>query len=256
MWVLALDTTTRDGSVALVRDDAVVVARPGEAGVSHAERVPSDLRSVLAEAGVKLAEVDLFAVATGPGGFTGLRIGLAAVQGLATALDRPVAGVPSLAALAWDLLERESHLTTAAAWMDASRGEVFAAAYARRCDAPTDDAAARPGAAAPARSWPMIDIAPATAASPAGTIAAWQTSVPQDTPIAAACTAEASAVATAAGRVVVAPATLLAGVIGRIAWRMHTAGQSGAAASLAPEYVRRPDVEIERDRQRASGVRG
>ena len=83
MWVLALDTTTRDGSVALIRNDTVVLARPGDPGVSHAERVPADLRAILAEAGLALGAVDVFAVATGPGGFTGLRIGLAAVQGLA-----------------------------------------------------------------------------------------------------------------------------------------------------------------------------
>ena len=76
MWVLALDTTSRDGSVALIRDDAVVIARPGDAGVSHAERIPADLRAILADAGLPLGAVDVFAVATGPGGFTGLRIGV------------------------------------------------------------------------------------------------------------------------------------------------------------------------------------
>ncbi len=131
MWVLALDTTSRDGSVALIRDDAVVLARPGDAAVSHAERIPADLRAILADAGLPLHAVDVFAVATGPGGFTGLRIGLAAVQGLALALDRPTAGAPSLDALAWDVLERTPEAVTAGAWMDASRGEVFAAAFTR-----------------------------------------------------------------------------------------------------------------------------
>ncbi|MEZ5418660.1 MAG: tRNA (adenosine(37)-N6)-threonylcarbamoyltransferase complex dimerization subunit type 1 TsaB [Vicinamibacterales bacterium] len=96
-----LDTTTRDGSVALIRNDDVVVERPGDPAWTHAERLPADLRAVLAEAGLALSEVDLVAVATGPGAFTGLRIGLAAAQGLALALDRPAAGVPTLGALAW-----------------------------------------------------------------------------------------------------------------------------------------------------------
>ena len=76
MWVLALDTTSRDGSVALVRDDVVVLARPGDAAVSHAERIPADLRAILADAGLTLHDVDVFAVATGPGpGVTDVSIG-------------------------------------------------------------------------------------------------------------------------------------------------------------------------------------
>lgn len=242
MWVLALDTTTRDGSVALVHDDAIVVARPGDAAVSHAERVPADLRAVLADAGVALSAIDLFAVATGPGGFTGLRIGMAAVQGLASALDRPTAGVPSLGALAWHALEEMPAAPAAAAWMDASRGEVFAAAYRRAVDV--------------AESWPLVPIAPASAAAAADTVTAWHGHVPPATLVVAACRAEAAAVAVGAGYLVVPPASLLAGVIGRLAWRMHRAGHTGPPAALAPEYVRRPDVEIERDRRRAAGTPG
>lgn len=239
MWVLALDTTTRDGSVALVRDDDVVVARPGEAGVSHAERVPADLRALLADAGLGLAAVDLFAVATGPGGFTGLRIGLAAVQGLALALDRPAVGVPSLGALAWDLLEREPGATAAGAWIEASRGEVFAAAYARQ-------------GATGHSSWPLTVLAAPSADTPAGTLAAWQTQVPAGMPVAAACPAPWSAPAAAAGYRIEAPAASLAAVVGRLAWRLHVQGLTGPPGALTPEYVRRPDVELERDRQRAA----
>jgi tRNA threonylcarbamoyladenosine biosynthesis protein TsaB len=243
MWVLALDTTSRDGSVALLRDDTVVVARPGDARVSHAERIPADLRAILADAGLALHAVDVFAVATGPGGFTGLRIGLAAVQGAALALDRPTAGVPSLDALAWDVLDRMPEAATAGAWMDASRGEVFAAAFTR------------PSAATPP-GWPLTPCAPATAASPAATLAAWRAQVPAGTTIAAACQPAAAAEASAAGYVMTPPAEHLAAVVGRLAWRLHQLGRTGPPATLAPEYVRRPDVEIERDRKRAAGLAG
>jgi tRNA threonylcarbamoyladenosine biosynthesis protein TsaB len=243
MWVLALDTTSRDGSVALLRDDAVVLARPGDPHVSHAERIPSDLRAILADAGLALGAVDLFAVATGPGGFTGLRIGLAAVQGLALALDRPTAGVPSLDALAWDVLERMPESAMAGAWMDASRGEVFAAAFSR--PAATTDS-----------DWPLTPLAPATAASPAATLAAWRTQVSADTAVAAACQPAAAAAARAAGYVMTPPPVHLAAVVGRLGWRLHQLGRTGAPANLAPEYVRRPDVEIERDRMRAAGLVG
>jgi len=241
MWVLALDTTSRDGSVALVRDDAVVLARPGDAAVSHAERIPADLRAILADAGLTLHDVDVFAVATGPGGFTGLRIGLAAIQGLALALDRPTAGVPSLDALAWDVLDRVPAAATAGAWMDASRGEVFAAAFAR------------PEATAPP-AWPLTPCAPATAASPAATLAAWTAAVPAGTPLAAACQPAAAAEAAGAGYPTTPPAAHLAAVVGRLGWRLHELGRTGPPDRLAPEYVRRPDVELERDRKRAAGL--
>lgn len=233
MWVLALDTTTRDGSVALVRDDDVVIARPGEAAFSHAERLPADLRDLLAAAGLSLADIDLVAVATGPGGFTGLRIGLAAAQGLALALDRPTAGVPSLDALIWDLFEREPDTMVAGAWMEAARGEVFAAA-ARRPNA-TD-------------GWPLTPLLRPTAAPPAETLQVWRASLPLATPVATADLGAAAGALSAAGYRAVTPAPLLAATVGRVAVRMHRLGLTGAPSTLTPEYVRRPDVELVRSR--------
>lgn len=238
MWVLALDTTTRDGSVALVRDDDVVVERAGDPAWSHAERLPTEFQVVLAEAGLSLGAIDLIAVATGPGGFTGLRIGLAAAQGLALALDRPAAGVPTLATLAWQVLEARPDAATVGAWLEASRGEVFAAAY-------------RPPSPDRGPAWPLADLAPPTAASPLDTAATWRGVVPPGSPLAGACSAAAIAVAVEAGYDVVATTRLLAGSVGRLAWRAHLRDGSHRPNQLAPVYVRRPDVEIERDRRRA-----
>jgi tRNA A37 threonylcarbamoyladenosine modification protein TsaB len=127
--------------------------------------------------------------------------------------------------------------------MDASRGEVFAAAFTR------------PSAATPP-GWPLTPLAPATAASPAATLAAWRTQVPAGAAVAAACQPAAAGEAQAAGYVVVPPADHLAAVVGRLGWRLHQRGRTGPPAGLAPEYVRRPDVEIERDRKRAAGLAG
>lgn len=237
MWVLALDTTTREGSVAVVRDDTVVLARPGTAGVSHAERVPADLRAALGDAGITLAQVHLLAVASGPGAFTGLRIGLAAMQGLALAAGRPVIGVPALDAWAWGLLGARG-ATTAGAWLDASRGEVFAAAF---------ETQASPGDP----PYPLPPLVPACAASPDEILAAWHPLVPPGTPIALAGDRDLAGVVAAAGYVPVAPEPLAA-LVGRLAARAHRAGLAGTPAALAPVYVRRPDVEIERERQRAA----
>ena len=123
MVVLALDTTTRAGSCALVRDSVVMLERSSDTA-EYASRLPRDLMLLLDEAGVDLAGVDVFAVATGPGSFTGLRIGIATMQGLAFAGGKPLIGVSTL-----DALAREAAAARTATWIDAWRGEVYAAVY-------------------------------------------------------------------------------------------------------------------------------
>jgi tRNA threonylcarbamoyladenosine biosynthesis protein TsaB len=134
MLVLALDTTTRQGSVALVRDGVVLDVYEGDAGVTHGERLPGDLIRMLDRQHIAVGDVDLFAVAAGPGSFTGLRIGIATMQGLAFANGKGVIGVSAL-----DALHHASHSPLAprlrpltgqvGVWMDAHRGEVFSAFY-------------------------------------------------------------------------------------------------------------------------------
>src|SRR5512135_3421143 len=96
MRVLALDSTTRAGSVALVDDDRVVDERAGDGSRTHGERLPAELAAL----GAPWPTVDVFAVAAGPGSFTGLRIGIATMQGLALVTGRRVVGVSTLDALA------------------------------------------------------------------------------------------------------------------------------------------------------------
>jgi tRNA threonylcarbamoyladenosine biosynthesis protein TsaB len=125
--VLALDTTTRAGGAAVVRDGVILLEHTGDPAITHGQRLPRDLMRLLDEAGVDLAEVDIFAVAAGPGSFTGLRVGIATVQGLAMAAGRRVVPVPTLEALA---RAGRNGVNRVAPWMDAQRGEVFAAVYA------------------------------------------------------------------------------------------------------------------------------
>ena len=120
--ILSVETATLSGSVALSRGEQVLAAFAGDSGVSHSNTLLKDIDKILSEAALDLPEIDLFAVATGPGSFTGLRIGIATVKALAATLDRPCAGIPTLQAVA--LAAGESQHSVAL--LPAGRGEVFA----------------------------------------------------------------------------------------------------------------------------------
>jgi tRNA threonylcarbamoyladenosine biosynthesis protein TsaB len=113
MLVLAFDTATDVATSALVRDGETL----GELS-SRAVRVLADAHDLLAGAELEPSELNALVVGTGPGSFTGIRIGLAAALGLALALDVPVAGVSTLAALA-------AGAPGAVPVIDARRREVF-----------------------------------------------------------------------------------------------------------------------------------
>jgi tRNA threonylcarbamoyladenosine biosynthesis protein TsaB len=119
MHVLAFDTATDRASAALVAD-GVVLERGGDARGSAARDVLALVHGLLGEAGVRLADVGGIAVGTGPGSFTGLRIGIATGEALADGAGLPVAGVSTLHALLHHAPDG------AVAVVDARRREVFA----------------------------------------------------------------------------------------------------------------------------------
>jgi len=147
--LLALDTATPSTVAGVLLDDGrVVEARddpPAGARGRHAGRLLVLVEQALAQAGVQWREVDRIAVGVGPGGFTGLRIGIATARALAQGHGLPLVPVSSLAALALGAGGPGS--AAIAAVIDARRGEVFAAAWAagRELLAP---AALAPGALA------------------------------------------------------------------------------------------------------------
>src|SRR6185436_3238007 len=120
--ILSVETATMAGSVALSRGDEIVGVVSGDPRVSHSNTLLGDVDKLLTDTRVELSEIDLFAAATGPGSFTGLRIGLATIKALSATLARPTAGIPTLEAVALSGGTSKASV----ALLPAGRGEVFA----------------------------------------------------------------------------------------------------------------------------------
>ncbi len=237
MLVLALDTTIRGGSCALARDGAVLRQHPGRASESQASRLPRELMVLLEEAHTLLADVDIFAVATGPGSFTGLRVGIATMQGLAFAGGKPLIGVSTFDALAAIAAETDPESIDErgrpagargarpriATWVDAWRGDVFAALYEgdREVEAPV---VAHPDDLLAQMSGPCVFIGDGAAVH-AGRIR--------------------EALGTEA-RVAEPADPPLAGAIARLAAGRAAAGEAPPPHAIRPLYVRRSDAELAR----------
>jgi tRNA threonylcarbamoyladenosine biosynthesis protein TsaB len=231
--ILALDSSTRAGSVAVARGDELLAIVEGDASRTHGERVPEEIERALAMAGVAARDLDLLAVSSGPGAFTGLRIGLAAIQGLAMVLGKLVVGVSALDALA-DTARTEFDVTAGgrvATWMDAQRGEIFAAAY--RVGGPEPDVVMEPMVGSPTAMLQVLPFAPADAITFVGDGAGHhRQQIERARPAAR----------------VVPSMPLLAPALARLAQRRAEAGAAGPPHALQPLYVRRPDAELDRER--------
>jgi tRNA threonylcarbamoyladenosine biosynthesis protein TsaB len=126
MKILAVDTSTTSGSVALLDGSKVMVEWTLQSAQTHNRRLLSSIDSVLGELGWSLDQVEGFAVTTGPGSFTGLRIGLTTIKTLAWTLKKPYVGIPSLDALAAPLSFASLPVCTL---VDAHRNEVYSAMF-------------------------------------------------------------------------------------------------------------------------------
>ncbi len=124
MNVLAFDTTRREGSLALWLGDAIAEARLVEAPDGFGSVLYQQLDELLARHGTTLAEMDGFAAASGPGSFTGIRVGLSAVKALAEIHGTPAVAVSNLKAIA-----AAGSAELRIPLLDARRGEVFVACY-------------------------------------------------------------------------------------------------------------------------------
>jgi tRNA threonylcarbamoyladenosine biosynthesis protein TsaB len=103
MLILALDTSGRTASCALCRDGEIIEYAARDSMLDHSSTLLPLCEELLARHGLQAAAVDAFAAVRGPGSFTGIRIGAAAVKGLAFSLARPCAGISSMEAAAWSM---------------------------------------------------------------------------------------------------------------------------------------------------------
>jgi len=237
MVILALETATRRGSMALFVDGECHSAE-GDERRTHAERLPGAVTAWLDGLGRTVRDVDTFAVVSGPGSFTGIRVGMAAAQGFALATGKRVIPVPTLEAVASGWLESEpasASPVVVAPCLDGQRGDVFLAAFERREGERLEDCRTlvAPHAARPA------DAAASLAAlrSPHPIVVVGEGEQYEPVFKAALPAARLESL-----RVPIALAAV------RLAARR--ASQALAPHALMPIYLRRPDAELARARVR------
>ena len=213
--VLAVDTTHEIGSLALAHGEALIEQVSLQAPGGFAHVIYGHLASLLERHGLEPDGIDCFAAASGPGSFTGVRVGLACIKGLAEACGKPALGISNLRAMA----RYGSHRLRAPV-LDARRGEVYGAVY------DSDDGLVTPETVAPISTWlASLPEEPVefVAMEPIG---GWL----------AGTRFERAPVTTA-------PAAL-AEAIARIACGALVRGDAADPASLEANYVRRSDAEL------------
>lgn len=244
MRVLSLDTTSRRGSAALVIDGELVAVEAGPAHRTHGERLPGELVALLTGHGLAVRDIDLFAVAAGPGSFTGLRVGIATVQGLALVTGRPVVSVSALDALA-RTVRPQAGGALIGAWIDAQRGEVFAALYGTgaRSGSPLD---------------PTLGLATHAAASvgrPEAILECWRDPVGGARVLFAGSGADVYrhtilSAGFGMSAEILDAVPVLAPAIAEIAIVRAADGGGARPHAIVPIYVRRPDAELAREREK------
>ena len=226
MHILAIDTTSPAGSVALLRDLDLLAVIASAEDEPYSSRLFRDVDRLLRESGVPPPAVDLYAVATGPGSFTGVRVGIAAIKAWGEVYGKPVAGVSAMEALAAQASPAEP---LAAGVADAHRGQLFAGLYERR------NGALR-------RRGDDVVLAPAECLAYLAEQAAGSPLVIRTTAV-DAVRAALAAHPTHGARVEAADPAL-APAIGRLAHARAQRGELTDALTLDAHYVRRSDAEL------------
>jgi tRNA threonylcarbamoyladenosine biosynthesis protein TsaB len=230
MLCLSVDTSNTSGSLAMLRDAEVLGMVASASDEPYSSRLFRHLEFLLGELKLSLAEVELFAVGTGPGSFTGLRVGLAAVKGWAEVYGKPIAGVSGIEAVAAQAIEdpgADDGLIVSV--LDARRGEVYGCVYQKR-----DAALVR---LVPEYVLPPEEFLGVLRESTANRKVTFVTTARGMTAAMIANTEFATAPVRSASR-------FFAPVIGRIGIERATRGELVNSLELDANYVRRSDAEV------------
>lgn len=226
MLILSMDTSTQAGSLAVLRDACVIGEISTWVDETYSSRMFRHLEFLLRELRLGLEQVDLYAVAAGPGSFTGLRVGLTAVKGWAEAYHKPIAAVSGLEAVAAQAHAAESLLVPI---LDARRGQIYAGCYERR------DALLR-------RLGEEVVMTPGEFLDHLGGLAgerrvAFASPTPE-------VIGEPVARSQFHGSVIESVSTVLAPIIGQLGLARAQRGELVDALTLDANYVRRSDAEL------------
>lgn len=132
MRILAVDTSSAVATVAIVDGEKLVCEEILNNKLTHSETIMPMIKAVLDKSELQVSDIDVFAAVTGPGSFTGLRIGVSAVKALAHAVNKPCVAVSTLEAMAYNFVFSDKLICPI---MDARRGEVYNAVYRFNNDA-------------------------------------------------------------------------------------------------------------------------
>ena len=228
MITLAIDTSDMRGSVAILKEGAVPATETPDCPSEFSAWLLPAVRAALSKAQVKMEQLDLLAVCTGPGSFTGLRVGLTTMKAWAEVYNKPIVGVSRLEAIARSC-ELDSGLL--AACYDAQRGQIFAGLY-RQCSGSLQRLG-KELVIGPEDFVHMVDD------QFGEKCVSWVSLNPE----LMADLKEMKVRVAAGDRIIPAPSQL-APIIGKMAEQMAAAGQLSDPISLDANYVRRSDAEI------------
>jgi tRNA threonylcarbamoyladenosine biosynthesis protein TsaB len=222
MLLLSIDTSGKYGSIALARageqsDDhnhvEIIEIAPLEGGTFSAQLIPQ-IAALLSSQGFTRYDIGAFAVVSGPGSFTGLRIGLAAVKALADVLGKPIAAVSLLETCVFASAAQGKIMAA----LDAGRGDVYVGEYevpAKHGNLPREHILSRTEFLVQAKGWTLVT---------------------PDSNLAAA--------ATAAGLTISTLEPISAASVARLGWRKLQAGATVTPEQLEANYIRRTDAEM------------
>jgi tRNA threonylcarbamoyladenosine biosynthesis protein TsaB len=126
MVCLGIDTSTFAIGLGIVKDEQTIYNVYCNTGTPSADRIHTLINRALKESGLSLDDINIFACSIGPGSFTGLRVGIATLEGLSFSLSRPIYGIPTFDSLVWRFLNLYGQIVPI---LDAKRGEIYTAVY-------------------------------------------------------------------------------------------------------------------------------